>query len=231
MADGDPTRTIAVNAAVLDRNQTLAAQNRAVFDASESWVVNLLSSPGSGKTSLLERTLSDLADSVPMAVVVGDLATDNDAARLRDRGAPVVQITTGDVCHLDASMVARAVEALPTPLARLIFIENVGNMVCPVAFYLGEHRRATLMSVTEGEDKPLKYPAAFRTANVVIVSKVDLSEAVGFDRASAMRCIRAVAPDVPILELSARTGTGMSRWYDWLSTTMGRDTVNGDTGR
>lgn len=231
MADRETTRTISVQASVLDKNDALAARNRARFDAAGSLAVNMLSSPGSGKTSLLERTLSDLAESVPMAVIVGDLATDNDAARLRERGAPIVQITTGDLCHLDAAMVAQAIEALPEPLARLLFIENVGNLVCPVAFDLGEHARATLMSVTEGEDKPLKYPAVFRTAGVVVVTKMDIADAVGFDRATAIRCIRAVAPDAPVIEVSARTGLGLSEWYDWLMKGTRRDCVNGDTRR
>src|SRR5262249_32019421 len=145
-------------------------------------VVNVLSSPGSGKTALLERTLADLAPAVRAAVIVGDLATDNDARRLRTTGAPVVQINTGTVCHLEAVMVARAAAELDLDGLDLLLIENVGNLVCPASYDLGEDARAVLLSVTEGEDKPLKYPKIFKTADAVVVSKVDLAAAAGFDR-------------------------------------------------
>ena len=149
-------------------------------------------------------------------MVVGDLATDNDARRLRETGAPVVQVTTGTVCHLEAEMVARAVDELGPGGLDLLFIENVGNLVCPASYDLGEDLRVVLLAVTEGEDKPLKYPVAFQGAAVVVVSKIDLAEAVGFDREAALRNIRRAAPEAMILEVSARTGRGMQPWYDFL---------------
>ena len=205
-----------VREAVLAKNDRLAERNRGFFKAKGLFVLNLLSSPGSGKTALIERTLRDLGGAVRVGVVVGDLATDNDARRLREVGAPAVQVTTGDVCHLDAEMVARAVERLDLDALDLLVVENVGNLVCPAGYDLGEDLRVVLLSVTEGEDKPLKYPLVFRTAQAVVVNKVDLAEAVGFDRDRALANLRRVAPDAVILEVSARTGQGMEGWYAYL---------------
>lgn len=209
-------RTVPVHQAILDKNDRLAERNRGYFKAKRLLVLNVLSSPGSGKTAFIERTVTDLGDRLRAGVIAGDLETDNDAKRLRARGVPTVQITTGNVCHLEAEMVARAMEQLPLDTLDVLVIENVGNLVCPASYDLGEDVRVVLLSVTEGEDKPLKYPVMFRTAQVVVVNKMDIAEAVGFDREAALRNIRRVAPEATILEVSARTGQGMAQWYAYL---------------
>jgi hydrogenase nickel incorporation protein HypB len=208
--------TVEIGEAVLGHNADLATKNRQRFQEAGVRVVSVVSSPGSGKTALLERTLLDLQDKIGIGVIVGDLETDNDARRLRGKGAPVVQITTGGYCHLEASMVARAVEKLDLSSLKLLFIENVGNLVCPAAYDLGEDSRVVLLSVTEGEDKPLKYPTIFRNADAVIVTKMDLAEAVGFDREALKSSLRHAAPQARVIELSARSGPGMDAWYDYL---------------
>jgi hydrogenase nickel incorporation protein HypB len=175
-----------------------------------------MSSPGSGKTAFLQRTIADLADRLSVGAIVGDLETDNDARRLGQNGAPVIQITTGTVCHLEAKMVFDAAQKLDLDALDLLAIENVGNLVCPTAYDLGEDLRVILLSVTEGEDKPLKYPSAFKAAHVAIVNKIDIAEAVGFDREIALNNIRKIAPQATIFETSARTGTGMEAWYEYL---------------
>jgi hydrogenase nickel incorporation protein HypB len=213
---GAERRTVPVHQAILEKNDRLAERNRGYFMAKGVLVLNVLSSPGSGKTTFLQRTASDLAGQVRLGVIVGDLETDNDAQRLRKSGVPAVQITTGSVCHLEAEMVARAMERLPLDDLDLLVIENVGNLVCPASYDLGESLRVVLLSVTEGEDKPLKYPVMFKTADVIVVNKIDIAEAVGFDRESALGNIRRIAPDAAILEVSSRTGQGMSRWYTYL---------------
>ncbi len=200
----------------MSKNDLLAARNRGFFQGRGIATLNLVSSPGSGKTALLERTLQDLAGELRLATIVGDLATDNDARRLRRTGAPSVQIMTGTVCHLDAHMIQHAVEDLDTKGLQILFIENVGNLVCPAGFDLGEDLRVVVTSVTEGEDKPLKYPSIFQNAHVVLLNKIDLAEAVGFDRATALTHLRSAAPGAQILEVSARTGTGMNAWYELL---------------
>jgi len=207
---------VAVHEAVLARNDRQAERNRGYFKAKGLLVVNVLSSPGSGKTALIERTLRDFGDRVRVGVIVGDLQTDHDARRLREAGAPAVQVTTGDVCHLDAEMVARAAERLDLDALDLLVIENVGNLVCPAAYDLGEDLRVALLSVTEGEDKPLKYPLVFRTAQVVVINKVDIADAAGFDRERALENLRRVAPGATLIEVSARTGQGMEQWYGYL---------------
>lgn len=216
MSEKNEHRIVAIHRAVLAKNEDLAACNRALFQEKGIRVLNLLSSPGSGKTTLLERTLIDLAPHVRMGVIVGDLATDNDARRMNGTGAPVVQITTGDICHLEAAMVAEALKRLDLSTLNILFIENVGNLVCPVSYDLGEEARVVLMSVTEGEDKPLKYPTMFKAADVVIITKTDIAEAVGFQRETALQNIRRVAPQARVMEVSARTGAGMEAWYDYL---------------
>jgi len=205
-----------VRQSALSENDRLAERNRGYFAARRLLAVNLVSSPGSGKTALLERTLAELKPRARMAVIVGDLATDNDARRLRGSGAPAVQITTGTACHLDAHMVQHALEDLPAGDLDLLFIENVGNLVCPASFDLGEDLRVVVASVTEGEDKPLKYPVIYHDADLVLVNKTDLAAAVGFQREAALANIREVAPAAAILEVSARTGAGLAAWYDWL---------------
>ncbi|MBR4189507.1 MAG: hydrogenase nickel incorporation protein HypB [Kiritimatiellae bacterium] len=208
-------RIIPVRSNALALNQRLADQNRGWFRAKGWTVFNLLSSPGSGKTALLERTLAALDGS---AALVGDLQTERDADRLRAAAGEsrAVQITTGETCHLDAHMVAHALDRLPGDGVRWLFIENVGNLVCPASFDLGEKRRVVLLSVTEGEDKPLKYPVIFREADLVLVTKNDLAAAVEFDRAAAEANIRQVAPKAEILAVSSKTGEGMEDWLRWV---------------
>ncbi len=205
-------RVLKVEKGVLARNQELAGDNRRRFRDLGLLTLNLLSSPGSGKTTFLARMLVERPD-LRAAVIVGDLATDNDADRLRAGGAQTVQIQTGGVCHLEAAMVARAADCLELAGLRMLVIENVGNLVCPASYDLGEDLRVVLLSTTEGEDKPLKYPKMFKTADIVIVNKMDLAEAAGFDRDVALANLRAVCPAAEVLEVSARTGAGMVAWY------------------
>jgi hydrogenase nickel incorporation protein HypB len=206
-------RTVNVHQGILLKNDEQALRNRERFHAAGLLTINVLSSPGSGKTALLERTVSDLAG---CAVIVGDLATDNDSKRLSKPGVVVTQIMTGNVCHLEAAMVARAADAIAIEGRKLLFIENVGNLVCPASYDLGEDLRVVLLAVTEGEDKPLKYPKMFKTADVVLITKTDLAAATGFDRALALANLAAVAPQARVLEVSARTGAGMAEWYAYL---------------
>ena len=207
---------VEVNRALLGKNTELAQRLRQQFRAHKLLVINVLSAPGSGKTALLERTLTDLRDRLRIGVQVGDLQTDNDARRLSGRGASVVQIVTAGCCHLDASMIAQACEKFDLEELDLLIIENVGNLVCPASYDLGENLRVVLLSVTEGEDKPLKYPAIFRTANVVVITKIDLADAAGIDLAALRENIRRTAPSAKLLELSARSRDGLERWYDFL---------------
>ncbi len=217
---GDPAprgpRVIELQAKLLDHNDRQAAANRTLLRERGIRAFNLVSSPGAGKTALLERTLDALAGEVRCAVLVGDLETDNDARRLRRAGVPVAQITTGGTCHLDAAMVARGLAALPLEGIQLLFIENVGNLVCPASFDLGENRRITLLSCTEGEDKPLKYPPIFTSAHAVVLNKIDVAAVLGFDRALAGQHIRRIAPQAEVFELSARTGEGFAPWLAYL---------------
>jgi len=217
---GDPVqsgrRTVDLQVRILDENDRRAADNRTFFRERGIRALNFVSSPGSGKTTLLQRTLGALAGEVHAAVLVGDLETANDAQRLRRPGVPVAQITTGGTCHLDASMIARGLAALPLDGVRLLFIENVGNLVCPASFDLGENRRITLVSCTEGEDKPLKYPPMFSSAHAVILTKIDVAAAMEFDLDLARTNIRRAAPQAEVFELSARTGEGFDAWLAYL---------------
>jgi hydrogenase nickel incorporation protein HypB len=213
-----PTRTIELQLSLLEGNDRQAARNRRRFHELGLAALNLVSSPGAGKTTLLERTLTEFGRTTPCAAVVGDLATDRDAQRLSRSRAPVAQITTGSACHLDAGMVARAVEKLDLSGARLLFIENVGNLVCPASFDLGEKLRVVLLSAAEGEDKPLKYPPIFKSAHVVLLTKIDVAAVLGFDRAAAAENVRRIAPQARLIELSARSGEGIEQWYDLLGT-------------
>ena len=201
---------------ILARNDRLAERNRGYLKARGVRALNLLSSPGAGKTTLIEKTIATLDAQTPVAVIVGDLATANDASRIRKAGAPVVQITTGTACHLDAEMVARGLEQLDLDRRPLLLIENVGNLVCPADFDLGEELRVVLLSVTEGEDKPLKYPPMFRSAHAVVITKLDLAAATGADLDLLRRNLDATAPRARRFELSARTGDGMAAWISWL---------------
>jgi len=209
-------RTLAVEQRILDKNDRLAERNRGYFQAKGLYVLNILASPGAGKTAFIERTATDLGGRLRLGVIVGDLATENDAVRLRGHGIPAIQITTGSVCHLDAEMVSQAMQRLNLDSLDVLILENVGNLVCPAVYDLGESARVVLLSVTEGEDKPLKYPVMFQSAQVVVINKMDIAGAVGFDRETALRNIRRVAPEATLFEVSARTGDGMQRWYDLL---------------
>jgi hydrogenase nickel incorporation protein HypB len=208
--------TVEVHRSLLAKNDGAAAGNREQFRLRKVLALNLVSSPGAGKTTLLSRTLDELGRAVPCAVVVGDLETDNDARRLHRPHVPVVQITTGSACHLDATMVSRALADLDLGRARILFIENVGNLVCPSSFDLGEAIRVVLLSATEGEDKPLKYPPIFKTADVVLLTKTDVAGVVGFDCEQAVENIRRVAPQARLIRVSARSGEGMEEWYGFL---------------
>ncbi len=209
-------RTIEVRQAILAKNDRLAERNRGFFHARGLLVLNVLSAPGSGKTTFLRETVQALAPSVKAGIIVGDLATDNDAQRLRESGAPVVQITTGTVCHLEAEMVTRAMRELDLTGVELLIIENVGNLVCPASYDLGEDLRVVLLSIPEGEDKPLKYPPMFQAAQVVILSKMDLAQACGFDRDAVLGNLKRVAPQARVFEVSAKTGLGMEAWRAFL---------------
>jgi hydrogenase nickel incorporation protein HypB len=210
-------RIVEVRKNILAHNDEIARSLRQRFEQAGVFVVSLVSSPGSGKTAFLERTLTLLKEkNYRPAAIVGDLATDNDAARLARSRAPVKQITTGTLCHLEAAMVRDAVEDWNLADLQFLFIENVGNLVCPSAYDLGENLRVVLLSVTEGEDKPLKYPTIFNSADVAVVTKIDLADAVEFDRAAATANILSVRPGMPILELSAKTNAGMHAWVDFL---------------
>jgi len=212
----EPHQAVAVHRSLLEKNERLAERNRGYFQAKGLLVLNVASSPGSGKTTLIQRTAERLAGRLRVGVVVGDLATDNDAARLRSSGIPVVQITTGTVCHLEAEMVSRAAAQLDLDALDLLIIENVGNLVCPASYDLGEDLRVVLLSTTEGEDKPLKYPPMFHSANVAVVTKTDLAAAAGWDREQAMANLHRVSHHAMLFEVSARTGAGMEAWCDFL---------------
>lgn len=214
-------RKLVVETDILTKNNHIAAANRTLFAEHGIFVVNLLSSPGAGKTALLERTLSDLAGRFRCAVIEGDQQTDLDATRIAATGVPVVQVNTGAGCHLDAGMVARACERLDLNALDILFIENVGNLVCPAAFDLGEKHKALVLSVTEGEDKPLKYPPMFAAAALLLLNKTDLLPYLDFDVTACRQMARSIRPGMAILEVSARSGAGMQGWYDWLA--AGRD--------
>lgn len=209
-------RTIRVEEDLLARNNRLAADNRALFDRHQLLVLNLVSSPGSGKTSLLERTLTELRQEFGFAVLEGDQQTANDAERIAATGVPVRQINTGTGCHLDAHMVGHGVEAFDLAASDILLIENVGNLVCPAAFDLGEDLKVAVLSVTEGEDKPLKYPHMFRAAELLLINKLDLLPYLRFDLEKCRAYARQVNPDITIFELSCQSGEGMNAWYDWL---------------
>ena len=214
------TRIVELRQGILKKNDELARGLRSRFEDAGVLVLNLVSSPGTGKTAFLERTLRQLREhGARVAALVGDLETDNDARRLAASGAPVRQINTHGICHLEAEMVGRHLEGWDgVELGRLdyLFIENVGNLVCPSSYDLGERIRVALLSVTEGEDKPLKYPTLFNSADAAVITKMDIAEAVGFDREAALRNIRAIRPNIRIFETSAKTGAGLDAWLAYL---------------
>lgn len=210
-------RIVEVRRNILKRNDEIARALRERFQQAGVCVISLVSSPGSGKTAFLEKTLSALREQWRPAALTGDLATANDATRLARSGAPVKQITTGTLCHLEATMVEDAIDEWELEDLDYLFIENVGNLVCPSAWDLGEELRVVLLSVTEGEDKPLKYPTIFHTSDVAIITKIDLAEAVEFDRAAALANIQSVRPGMRVFELSARTGAGFDQWLQFVT--------------
>ncbi|WP_328914295.1 MULTISPECIES: hydrogenase nickel incorporation protein HypB [unclassified Streptomyces] len=209
--------TITLEQKVLAKNETLAARNRQWLATQDIVAVNLMSSPGAGKTTLLERTIADLMGRRAVSVVEGDQETMLDADRIRRTGCPVVQVNTGAGCHLDAEMMRDALRVLTPAIGSLVLVENVGNLVCPALFDLGERSRVVIISVTEGTDKPLKYPYMFGAADLVVINKVDLLPYVDFDVDRCERYARSVNPDVQVLAVSATTGEGLDAWYDWLT--------------
>jgi hydrogenase nickel incorporation protein HypB len=209
--------TVSVLQNLLSQNNQLAAHNRSHFDAAKVLVINLMSSPGSGKTALLEATIKRLRASLKLAVMVGDLATENDALRIQAQGVPAYQITTGEACHLDAHLVHNALHHIALADLDLLFIENVGNLVCPASFDLGHHRNVVLLSVTEGDDKPAKYPVMFRAADLMLISKTDLLPYLDdFSPDKARQHLHHLANDTTVIEFSAKDGTGLDAWIAWL---------------
>ncbi|MDO8313125.1 MAG: hydrogenase nickel incorporation protein HypB [Sideroxyarcus sp.] len=213
----DATRIVKLEQDILAKNDSFADKNRQLFSANGILALNLVSSPGSGKTTLLVRTLKALKGKLPLAVIEGDQQTDNDAERIRATGVEATQINTGKGCHLDAQMVERALEQMTLPQGGLLFIENVGNLVCPAAFDLGEAAKVVVLSVTEGEDKPLKYPDMFCAAQLMLLNKCDLLPYLVFDVARAEEYARRINPDIEIIHLSATSGEGMEDWLAWLT--------------
>jgi hydrogenase nickel incorporation protein HypB len=207
---------IDIETRILAKNDALAARNRAWFAGREILALNLVSAPGAGKTSVLERTIRDLNNEVKFFVIEGDQATTRDGERIRAAGAPAVQVNTGAGCHLEADMVARGLTELKPAVGSIMMIENVGNLVCPALFDLGERAKVVVLSVTEGDDKPLKYPHMFRAAKLMILNKMDLLPYVDFDVSRALGNARQVNPEIAVLQLSARTGDGLASWYEWL---------------
>ena len=213
---------VELEARILAKNEAIAEKNRAWFKGREILALNLVSAPGAGKTTLLERTIRELKDDVSLFVIEGDQATAMDGNRIRAAGAAAVQVNTGSGCHLEADMVARALQELkPTP-GSVVMIENVGNLACPALFDLGEQAKVVILSVAEGDDKPLKYPHMFRAAQMMILSKTDLAPHVDFDPGRAVANALRVNPSIATLRLSARTGEGLDRWYGWLRGELAR---------
>lgn len=205
---------------ILQKNKLLAERNRGYFEGRNILAINLVSSPGSGKTTLLEKTITEMKDEIPFYIIEGDQQTLNDANRIMATGAPVVQINTGSGCHLDASMVKRALKELDVSENAVLMIENVGNLVCPAMFDLGESYRVVIISVTEGDDKPIKYPDMFRTSDICIINKTDLLPYVDFDTKKAKDYALRVNHHLKFFELSAKSGEGMDAWYTWLKETL-----------
>ncbi|HEX5337343.1 MAG TPA: hydrogenase nickel incorporation protein HypB [Gallionella sp.] len=209
-------RMVKIERDILSKNDGYAAENRGYFAAHGIFALNLVSSPGSGKTTLLVKSIDALNGSVPLAVIEGDQQTDNDAARIRATGAPALQINTGKGCHLDAHMVGQAMRQLGLQDDSLLLIENVGNLVCPASFDLGEAHKVAILSVTEGEDKPLKYPDMFRASDLMLLNKCDLLPYLAFDADLAIENARRVNPNIKVIRISATSGEGMAEWLEWI---------------
>ena len=214
--DATDARTVVLERAVLATNDALAAVNRQWFAERRIVALNLVSSPGSGKTTLLERTIRDLGADLPMVVIEGDQATENDSARIRAAGARALQVNTGTGCHLEAGIIGRALDVLAPQADSLVIIENVGNLVCPALFDLGERAKVAILSVTEGDDKPAKYPYMFAVADLLVINKIDLLPYVDFDVKRCIANARAVRPGLEAIAVSAKTGENMDAWYSWI---------------
>ncbi len=211
-------RKISLEQDLLQKNNLIATQNRNWFQARNILALNLVSSPGAGKTTLLTRTITDLQAEIALSVIEGDQETFNDAQKIRETGCPVVQINTGTGCHLEANMIQKGYQELDPPPNSIVAIENVGNLVCPALFDLGEYAKVAILSVTEGDDKPIKYPHMFRASKVMILTKIDLLPYVQFDVDRCLEYARQVNPNLTIFQVSAVTGSGLSNWYEWLKT-------------
>jgi hydrogenase nickel incorporation protein HypB len=209
--------TISLEQEILGKNNLLAAQNRGWFKGRNILALNLMSSPGAGKTTLLTRTINDLKDQLNISVIEGDQETTNDAEKIKSTGCKVVQINTGTGCHLDASMIEKGLQELNPPLNSVVMIENVGNLVCPALFDLGEQAKVVILSVTEGEDKPIKYPHIFRASDIMIITKIDLLPYLQFDVEKCIEYAKQVNPKIQIFQVSATTGVGLDEWYGFLS--------------
>lgn len=217
------SESVEVLKGLLDANDHQAAHNREHFKRHNVLAVNLMSSPGAGKTALLEATIEAVGDGLKVAVVEGDLETENDAERIRKKGVPAIQISTGNACHLDAHMVHSALHELDLDDVDVVFIENVGNLVCPASFDLGQHLNITLLSTPEGHDKPAKYPVMFRAADLVVITKTDLLPVLDdFDPEYATSCLRQLANLAPVMQVSAKTGTGVGVWLQWIRDELAR---------
>ncbi len=209
--------TISLEQDILAKNNLIAAQNRGWFQGRNILALNLMSSPGAGKTTLLTRTINDLKHQVSISVIEGDQETTNDAKKIQETGCKVIQINTGTGCHLDASMIDRGLQQLNPPLNSVVMIENVGNLVCPALFDLGEQAKVVILSVTEGEDKPIKYPHMFRASDIMILTKIDLLPYVEFDVQKCIEYAKQVNPQIQIFQVSVTTGIGLDTWYKWLT--------------
>ncbi|MEH1777745.1 MAG: hydrogenase nickel incorporation protein HypB [Nostoc sp.] len=214
--------TISLEQDILAKNNLIAAQNRGWFKGRNILALNLMSSPGAGKTTLLTRTINDLKQQLPISVIEGDQETANDAKKIKETGSKVIQINTGTGCHLDASMIDRGLQQLNPPLDSVVMIENVGNLVCPALFDLGEQAKVVILSVTEGEDKPIKYPHIFRASDVIILTKIDLLPYVDFDVQKCLEYAVQVNPQIKIFQVSATTGVGLDNWYKWVTENQDR---------
>ena len=208
---------IEIGKPILDLNDRLAAENRALLDEHNIFVLDLMASPGAGKTSLILKTIEQLRDRYRIAVIEGDIASDVDSQRVKEQGVPAVQINTGGACHLESQMIRKALDVLDLDALDLILIENVGNLVCPTDFYLGENIKAMILSIPEGHDKPLKYPGVFQVSSAIILNKIDTLQVFSFDERAFKQSVEQINPAAPVFPISATTGSGIRLWTEWLS--------------